>query len=179
MHAAVRGAVAPVPARFFNRESHVSKALMKEYRTRYPHCQYTMALLEAGGTKLAGVPYKWANRKKPCKPVLQLDHIYGRRGPSEVWSNYMMSCSIVHEWKTNHSALGRIVATWWKLRMHLMGRSSIDRRHFDLDAMRAVYGKNPVAMCEYWNETMDIPGWASQMVMDTVESVELANTVRI
>lgn len=108
------------------------KKLRDQYRAANRSCEYC--------------PYlKSGKRFHPRSNQLELDHIWGRRGPCECISNYAMACPTCHDRKTSGDMvkLARLAITWHKIK----------KGEFDIDELKCCSGKF-------------IPGWVAHL-MDT------------
>lgn len=111
-----------------------------EYRKSHPDCCYCIYLRK-----------HHKSHYHPRGQVLELDHIWGRKGPCDTVSNWIMACPQCHDLKTvSLQKLGRIAAVHYKLL----------NREIDLDDVKACSGYDLLGWLENEQERLKLsPEW--------------------
>lgn len=120
-----------------------------QYRLSNPKCEYC--------------PYLNSKAKyHPRGSNLELDHIWGRRGPCECISNFAMACPTCHDRKTSGDMvkLARLAITWHKIK----------KGEFDIEELKACSGKFVPGWVAHLMDTETLSGQWLDMALDIVEN---------
>lgn len=128
----------------------------------FPACQYCLVLPAELGIRCGQIV-------DPSVPSLCVEHIAGRHGPaSECWSNYATVCQAAHRFKHDHEAECRVAIWWFKWQL---SKSTDDPRHFEVDDIRAAFGRRLAGWLELKVEAECLPEWADAMARELLESL--------
>ena len=134
-----------------------------DYLARRSECEYHSALRLSGITPgwLSGVGWTPHDELAPT----EVDHLFGRNGvedDAEHASNYMAAHWIVHNWKTDHDRLGRILAIWWK---HALRFDEPDG--WEPERMSRVFGQDVLDWLE--NQSEQVPELFRGLIAEVIE----------